>query len=644
MEVTSNVLELLKNYSLKQRVVSIEFGEFADYIRHYAQHHVNEKGWLGAFLGTTDDTLQDELRKLASSRQIVITNVAQGKQLIFVVPSFIEAYSEKYKEIELNIGVPFPNLNDLPKNVPTDIVTKVQATDFLYERLEKESADRHVLYCLDFDKSVPGLLFPSSLPVSLLIKLTLKKIQDMLRKEEYHDYFLKKLTISNPGKELSMKNFFTLLVARPEDAFDAVRTNGDNFYYWSQLCYFVRQDYNKRKDYTLDEINTLQCISILEISTAFYKSRAAERSQTESAFKEFDRLIASPPYYFTKNDIEKFKDAHGKSLLGQYSKEALNDRLNAMHSETVGNSLPPLLIFRVDEKEGYFIMKDKIMPLIIRLCNEASSVIRESLSRAWFKSLLEFETLPEMKESAPFEKCLERELHAAQPILYSLLHASFLPVVAFEDNTPGRMTLYRNGLLVPYSELLLVSRQEIYLNAKMKLPVWYSIPVVSWIVSLFIKKPKKKRAKKTYQTATEATIVMEKAEAEERVKKLEAKDKGPRSRSKAFRNIAAAAEQKLVPENSTLDRELKAYLTEWNDRLEGTAYDNLTMDVNNLIRDYLRKVLKSLKTENMSEERIESLAQSLEESPSLMKIKNHPALRRYIELYMIKLLKNIPPS
>ena len=68
------------------------------------------------------------------------------------------------------------------------------------------------------------------------------------------------------------------------------------------------------------------------------------------------------------------------------------------------------------------------------------------------------------------------------------------------------------------------------------------------------------------------------------------------------------------------------------------------MDVNNLIRDYLRKVLKSLKTENMSEERIESLAQSLEESPSLMKIKNHPALRRYIQLYMIKLLKNIPPS
>ena len=644
MEVTSNVLELLKNYSLKQRVVCVEFAEFADYVRHYAQHHVNESGWLGAFLGTTDDTLQDELRKLAASKQIVLTNASQGKQMIFVVPSFMQSYAEKYKEIELNIGVPFPNINDLPKNVPAEVLTKVQASDFLCERLEIENAGGSVLYCLSFDKGIPGLLFPSTLPVSLLIKLVLKKIQDMLRKEEYHDYFLKKLTISNPGKELSMKNFFTLLVARPEDAFDALRSNGENFYYWSQLCYFVQQDYNKRKDYTLEEINTLQCIAVLEISTAFYKSRAAERTQTENAFKEFDRLISSPPYYFSKDDIEKFKDSHGKSLLGQYTKEALNDRLTSMHSETVGNSLPQLLIFRVEEKEGYFIMKDKIMPLIIRLCNEASAVIRDSLSRVWFKSLMEFETLPEMKEQAPFEKCLERELRVAQPVLYALLHSSFLPVVSFEDNTPGRITLFRNGLLVPYSELLLVSRQEIYLNAKMKLPVWYSLPVVSWLVALFMKKPKKKKGKKEYQTATEGTIRMEKDASEKKMKELESKDKGPRSRSKAFRNIAVSAEQQLVPENSTLDRELKAYLSEWNDRLDSGTFDNLTLDVNNLIRDYLRKVMKSLKTENMSVERIESLAQSLEESPSLMKIKNHPALRRYIQLYIIKLLKNIPPS
>ena len=124
--------------------------------------------------------------------------------------------------------------------------------------------------------------------------------------------------------------------------------------------------------------------------------------------------------------------------------------------------------------------------------------------------------------------------------------------------------------------------------------------------------------------------------------KLNAADKtAPRSR-KAVRNVALAAEQNLVPANSTLDRELEGYLSEWNDRLGGPARDNLTTDVNGLIRDYLRKVLRTLRAEGFSPTRITSLATSLAESPSLMKIKNHPALARYIELYMIKLLKNLP--
>ena len=91
-----------------------------------------------------------------------------------------------------------------------------------------------------------------------------------------------------------------------------------------------------------------------------------------------------------------------------------------------------------------------------------------------------------------------------------------------------------------------------------------------------------------------------------------------------------------------MDRELKGYLHEWNDRLGKQNYDNLTEDINSLIRDYLRKVLRSLKTESFSAERVSSLAQSLVDSPSMIKIKNHPALKRYTELYLVKLVKNIP--
>ena len=168
----------------------------------------------------------------------------------------------------------------------------------------------------------------------------------------------------------------------------------------------------------------------------------------------------------------------------------------------MGNSLPELLVFKNQAGDGYFILKSKIMQLIIRLCNDARVVVKNSISQMWRKSLLEFETLPEMKDQAAFERSLEKELEVAEPILFSLLHASFLPVVAFEDNTPGHITLYRNGILIPYSELLLLSRQDLYANAKITLPFWYSLPIISWLISFFKQKSKAKKNDAS-ETATE---------------------------------------------------------------------------------------------------------------------------------------------
>ena len=322
MEVTSDILELLKGYSAKQRGAVIEFSEFAEYIRHYAQYHVNENGALATYLGSTDETLRAEIARLAGTRQIVLTDHAQGKQTIFIVSSFMERYAETFRDIDKNISVPFPNLNDIPKNVPFDVVNKVMASDLLPELMDREEKEgkKSTLYALQFNKGVVAVLFPSSVSVDLLIKLSLKKLQDMLRREEFHDYFLKKLVTANPGKEMVVKNFFNLFVARPEEALDALKATGDNFYSWNQLCYFIQQDYIKHKDLTLDEVNVLQSICIIEIVISYFKTKAADKAQKTRAFEEFDSLLKNPPYYFTKEDIEKMHDSHGKLLLGQYSK------------------------------------------------------------------------------------------------------------------------------------------------------------------------------------------------------------------------------------------------------------------------------------------------------------------------------------
>ncbi|MBQ1660960.1 MAG: hypothetical protein II054_00525, partial [Treponema sp.] len=64
----SIILTLLKFYSSKQRVPVIDFGEFVDYLRRYAQHHEDENPELVVFTSGSTDSLQEELSKLESER------------------------------------------------------------------------------------------------------------------------------------------------------------------------------------------------------------------------------------------------------------------------------------------------------------------------------------------------------------------------------------------------------------------------------------------------------------------------------------------------------------------------------------------------------------------------------------------------
>ena len=101
-------------------------------------------------------------------------------------------------------------------------------------------------------------------------------------------------------------------------------------------------------------------------------------------------------------------------------------------------------------------------------------------------------------------------------------------------------------------------------------------------------------------------------------------------------------ESELVPVSSTLDRELESYRHQWNHLLGKNSSENLTDDVNALIRDYVRRVLRTIKSNGVTRDRIQSLAETLVKTPSMQKIHDHDALLMYTQLYMIKMIKSIP--
>ena len=113
------------------------------------------------------------------------------------------------------------------------------------------------------------------------------------------------------------------------------------------------------------------------------------------------------------------------------------------------------------------------------------------------------------------------------------------------------------------------------------------------------------------------------------------------SRKEELKQAALDAEKHYVPDGSTLERELSSYEYAWNRMLSKQAKANLTEDVNALIRDYMRKILKTLRANNFTPERINNLADTLVKTPGMQKIQDQAELHMYVQLYMVKLIKGL---
>ena len=632
---TANIKTLLKHYAIKQNSPVINFNEFCDYMRRYAQRHLEEQEELLKYVANSHDAVTKELELLIPDKKVVILNPNTEKKSILVTAYFIENYTNRYKEIEANPAIPFPVLADLPKYLTQEIYEKKLTSEFIFELLEKQTLSDEYLWAFTFPRDLAPILFPSSVSVSTLLEISVAKIRLMLRKEEYHDYFLKKIRISNPGKELSVKNFFTQVITKPAETIDTIKNSGETFYFWSQLCFYIRQDYEKVKDFTQEDIAKLQAVQIIEYCASFYKNKVQQNLQRSTALKNLGIMLSKPPYFFTKDDITRFVDSKGIPLLGQYTEQDLSDYLHSETTTLENNNLPNLLVFKVEAGQRYFILKNKVIPLIVRLCSEARGRIRENITKEWYNLLRDFETLPCMKEQKAFNKKLEEKVHDLEPILYALLNSNFLSVIHYEtrnsqEPVSEKINLFSNGKLIPYSDILVLSRQEIYNDAKIKLPFWYAIPLVSWLLSLFLKKPTPKKH-------TEEKNI--KSTAEENSEN-ESKKKSSSSKSEIM-NAIKQVEQQLIPENSSLEQELSNYEFQWNKQITKQSREQLTEDVNSLIRDYIRSTARTLKSSKFNIQRIENLANTLVKTPSLQNIREKQHLTKYIQLYILKLVKNM---
>ena len=630
MATTSNLSSIIRHYSEKAGTPFIDLREFCSYIKKYAEHHVEEEASLVKYLGNPTNTVVAELQGL-SEKHIVAVIENGGKKTIVSVGFLAVKYANFFKEMLSNSGIPFPLLSDLPKQFPAHILERKMASQYFSDLIGKEPSKGSGLYVIEFARDVPAMLLPECVPLQVLLDTSKQKIRKVLKKDEYHDYFLKKLRTTNPTKEITIRNFYAHFVDAENAQFENF-SDGDDYYIWNQTLYYIRQDYEKIADRTSEDINILQAVQILEIHSTHLKEQFQDNKKREDAIRELENQLAKAPYFFSMPQIIKFQDQSGRPLYGQYTEDDMREFLQRMTTDGAQNELPQLLVFKVASGTRYYVYKKKVSQVIVRLCNEAHESIAKELEDKWYAKLLEYQKLPEMYNAAEFEVCLHELVEKNSPVLYSLLNAAFITLLAYEkeDDNPEGFQLFSNGHLMSYRELLMLKNSQIYNNARSRLPFIYTIPIISWLITLFkSKKQNKKVEKKVEKQASSIDDIMK-----------EDSHKSKTSKKDAITSRAKEISSDMIPEGSTVDRELDYLIKQWNKMLNKEAHDNLTSDVNALIRDYTRRVMNTLSSGTFTRERVESLAKTLVNTPNMKRIKDDKPLTEYVTLYMLRLLSN----
>lgn len=629
---------LLRLYTSKQNSPTVIIQDFCDYLQKYARHYMQEAPELVRYLDDTISIVQQEIDALEIAGKVIIAIDVKNRKTVFVPQFFIDRMIQRYRDLEDRPEVPFPLSAELPQGFPPTFLKPIYITSDFAALIESGERTNTHLNQLIFPDETPPLVYPPSLSPEKLLDLALAKIRLFLHKDESRDFIQKRMMIANPGKELTIKNQLTQFQTRPSESQRALKHAGEAFLFFSYLCSFIRQDFSKKNDKTPEEITLIQAVYITEYLNNYYKNRAQADLQRETALKNLELCFQKPPYYYDMETISRFTDSRGVPLLGQYKNTDLDSFIKERTAESSSSMLPLLLVFKTANGNRYFLLKEKVVPLAVKLCNDSRKIIKDSLTREWFQLLCNYRQEDAMKNQGDFERKLETLCKASAPMLHALLTASFIPLLPLEapgaeSDVPNGFKMFDRGKLLPWSELLMLNRQELLTDTRIMLPFWYTIPILSSIVAFF----RRPRAAKEQEKRPQAQAIEE----------LEAAPKGKSSkeirdqRKTELRGAAQRLERKFVPEGSTLESELSAQLDLWNRTLNPQVKDNLTEDVNSLVRDYVRRIIKSIKASTFDAARVENLAQTLVDTPSLIKIKNRDALVGYVELYIIHLIRNI---
>jgi hypothetical protein len=641
MEEDIDIFSLLRYYAARMKRASFTFAEFVAYIQKYAKRFVDAKPELERYLMGTEAFVASELGALAQDGKLSLEESDYGIESISLPQYYADVVLREYKRIEEGIEIPFPSEDSLNLIVPPELIRPISVDNDLFSVMEARAAVKAgvLLYRITFSEGLKPMVAPIAMLPRKVLEFALLKIRNYLRAQNNKDYIQHKLLGAFQNREVLLKEAMNTILVKPYEAIEQIEKPNDfTFTFWAYTTNFIKSDFQKKNEKLAEDYALLQSLSLIEFFNNYYKGRSQKELAAQTALKNLEQCLGKSPYYYTMEEIERFTDSQGVPLLGKYTQTDLQAWLTKKTSSPDKESLPALIPFRVSPERRYYVLKDKILPLCVRLLGETRQELRSKLIPRWRDTVQDYRSLPAMEDDEDYRKELKAMVAQAQPILSVLLNYDLLALV-FEDMQDGDQAVpeaarfFDGEALAPLDVLLNLPRRDLLTDVKVLLPFWYSMPFLASILGFFKRMGEKSREGKKQKEKRIADV-----EIDDEEDALDSRSTTADRRAE-LRQAAARVERQLVPEGYDLDDYIDELESRWNTLINQVAKDNLRADVDSLIRDFLRKSMRSTRASTFTLERVASLAETLADSPTFLKIKNRGALETYMQAYMVRLIK-----
>ncbi|MBN2553886.1 MAG: hypothetical protein JXB06_14000 [Spirochaetales bacterium] len=663
------LLYLLRIYTVNHRSARVDRLEFINFVKNYAGRYTLKFPQMETFVQRTEGMVDTYLRVLTERGLCSLEKEGQEVRWIYFPRYFIEALHKAYKTIEAKPRIPFPSEDDLKITIPDNLITELNIkTDFVSALGELKSEKTQILR-VTFPPTVNPLLVTSDLVERKLMELAVAKLRLYLESRNNATYVAHRLHPALRGNERSLRDMLSAVMTKPGRAVGTLLEPSDfSFRFWAHFANLVLQEHLDISEKTAEEHSYCQAAYLLGFYNVHYRGAQQRKNEKTALVKKFELQFHKYPYAYTLKDLYSVRDNRGLPLIRQATKDVFLEFLEAKMRSEGYETLPELIQLKTVNGKDYYIHRDLLIPLFVKMLHEQAGEIRDFYIEEWVRLLKENRRVPGMTEDQEFARDLDITLKNRAPFLYSLLNYSLLYLAKEQGKidydmarTMDQVLDEKKAQLRPLPKILALSRKELYDDAKLRIPIWRRLTIFRGLFYFFqnvfrgIRKTWRKSRKGARRPDEALSAGQESARGTRSRAGLSSHEAGGAAQpaeqvgsttlrpvtSKqlaAYRRAVSALKEQFVGPDTTIADSLAELIEKWNPLYDPQSRKDLVEDVNAMVRDYLRNIRRTFKITPPDAARIRSLAEKLAANKSFARIKRKDCFTRYIEIYMIKLL------